>query len=372
MGGLDKANGSVNSASRRRVTIIDVADALGLTKSTVSRAMNGYPDISERTRMRVDRMAAEMGYRPLVQAQAIRTGRVRALGFVLQSDLHDGYRPFLSEFLAGLTQAAGAESWTLTVASAAGSGAVLDTYERLVDERKVDGFVLPRTRPHDERIALLRRLEVPFVLFGRTEDDEGCAWYDILGEDAMREAVLRLAAAGHRRIAHVGALSHYYYARLREEGYRQGLSEAGLKLDPRLITRDAVSREDGADATRRLLALDEPPTAIVAAVDMAALGVCREINRAGLTVGQDISVVSYDGIPEADHADPPLSTFVVDTRTAGERLATLLIRRIRGEAPEDLRETAKARLVARGSDGPMRLTSDEIAQKLKIQRRSEL
>ena len=104
--------------STPRVTITTLAESLGLAKGTVSRALNGYPDISDATRARVMNAAKRMGYAPMAHAQAIRTGRVRALGIVLQVGEHDAQRPFLAEFLAGLTTAASAENWTLTLATA--------------------------------------------------------------------------------------------------------------------------------------------------------------------------------------------------------------------------------------------------------------
>ena len=347
-----------------RVTIGHLAEALGLTKGTVSRAMNGYPDISDSTRNRVLRQAERMGYRPLSHAQAIRTGRVRSIGLVLQADAHDGQRPFLAEFLAGLTQSASAESWTLTVATAASEGELTATLDRLVDERKADGFILPRTKCHDERIALLLDHEVPFVLFGRTEDPTGCAWYDILGEEAMAEAVARLARFGHRRIGFVGGGAGYCYARLREEGFVQGMQAAGLVPDPALMQRDAVTRAEGAAATRALLARGEPPTAIVFATDMAALGAYDVAAELGLEIGRDLSLIGYDGIPEGAWMRPALTTFSVDSHAAGARLAHLLIRRIRGAPPEELRETARASLAARGSDGPPGSTSRALAARI--------
>ncbi|RVT83250.1 LacI family transcriptional regulator [Rhodobacteraceae bacterium CCMM004] len=352
------------TAGRGRVTISDLAAHLGVTKSTVSRALNGYSDIAEATQLRVKRAAAQLGYRPLSHAQAIRTGRSRALGFVLQSDLHDGYRPFLSEFLAGMTHAASTENWTLTVAQAESEDDVLDTFERLIAEHKVDGFVLPRTKSADPRIDRLRAMDVPFVLFGRTARPDGCAWFDISGETAMAAAVARLADMGHRRIAHIGGAEGFHYTRLRAEGYRDGLRAAGLPWDPRLVCHDAAGHTDGRAAARRLLTLDRPPTAIVAAVDLAALGAYQAIAEAGLTVGREVSVIAYDGTPLAAYAAPPLTTFSVDSRHAGARLAALLIARIRGAAPEDLREVVEATLIVRGSDGPPVLTSHDLGARL--------
>ena len=162
-----------------------------MTKSTVSRALNGYPDIAEQTRLRVERMAEQMGYRPLSQAQAIRTGKP-CLGLVLQVYDHDAHRPFLTEFLAGISYVASREGWTLTVASADSDAATLKVMRQLVEDRKADGFILPRALREDQG-RTPADLSAPFVIFGRTHDDTDCAWYDIAGEDAMREAVLHLA-----------------------------------------------------------------------------------------------------------------------------------------------------------------------------------
>lgn len=362
---LADAPDSVRGDARTvRVTINHLADALGLSKGTVSRALNGYPDISEITRHRVVRMAERMGYAPLAHAQAIRTGRVRALGIVLQIGEHDAQRPFLAEFLAGLTAAASAESWTLTLATAPTEAEALVTMRRLIDERKTDGFILPRTKVDDPRIALLRALDVPFVLWGRTGDPTGCAWFDILGEDAMGEAVMRLQDIGHRRIGYLGGGRGFNYSVLRHEGYRSALEAVGLDYDPEIVCESAVTVEEGAAAGRRLLAGPRPPTALVCATDMGALGLYRAVAEAGLEVGRDVSVIAYDGIPEGAYATPQLTTFEVDSREAGARLAQLLIRRIRGEAPEDLRETAHARLRLRASDGPPAMTSEDLRERL--------
>ena len=349
---------------RPRITISDVSAALGLTKSTVSRALNGYPDISSTTRERVRRTAARMGYRPLSHAQAIRTGRARALGLVIQIDDHDAHRPFLADFLAGISFVASGEGWTITVATADGEAATLATMRRLLDEHKVDGFILARTLVEDPRIALLRSQDVPFVMFGRTRDPEGCAWYDIRSEDAMADAVRRLAALGHRRIAFVNGGLRYQYSRLRLEGFRRGLAKAGLDEDPALVRSGALVPGEGEEAAEALLGLERPPTAVVFAVDAAALGLYRAVRRHGLQVARHVSVLGYDGTPDGSHADPPLTTYAVDIRRAGERLARMLIERVRGADPEGLRETAPATFVDRGSIAPPEIGSGDLARLL--------
>jgi LacI family transcriptional regulator len=349
---------------RRRTTISDLAEHLSLTKGTVSRALNDYPDIAEDTRLRVRIAAEQMGYRPLSHAQAIRTGRVRSIGLVLDVYEHDGHRPFLADFLAGLSSSAAQHDWTLTVTTAATEDDTARLLWKLHDERKVDGFILPRTYEHDDRVSALRAANVPHVLFGRIADLANTAFFDIAGEDAMVDAVGLLHRLGHRRIGFVSGGDGYMYTRLRQDGYIAGLEAVGLPFAPELIAGPAVSQVDGAAAARQLLSLDEPPTALVYAIDQSALGAYATARDFDLEIGRDLSVVSYDGIPEGALMVPQLSSFRVDMREAGERLAELLIRNIRGEAAGDLQEIAPAHFAARGSHGPKHMTSAELAARV--------
>ncbi len=354
-----------DAPARKRVTINHLAESLGLTKGTVSRALNDYPDISETTRLRVRKRAEVMGYRPLSQAQGIRTGRTRSIGLVFRTDLPNAQRPFIADFLAGVTRRASAEHWTLTVATAASEAELIDIHRRLIEERKADGFILPRTDANDARVELLRETRTPFVLYGRTTDLSHCAWFDIAGEDAMSTAVRRLYDLGHRRIGFVNGEARYNFSRIRRTAIVNALEAVGLPRDDALLSGTAMTHDAGRNATMDLLGQKRPPTAIIFATDLAAVGSYTAAKACGLTVGKDLSVISYDGIPEGAYADPGLTTFHVDNHHAGDRLAELLIRRVRGEPPETLRELAPAKLVARGSDGPPTLTSDQLADRLK-------
>ena len=351
----------VMAKTHARVTISDVSAALGLTKSTVSRALNDYSDIADGTRLRVRRMAEKMGYRPLSHAQAIRTGRTKSLGLVIQMADHDAQRPFLAEFLAGLSQGASAEGWTLTIAATDSPTATLATFRNMISDRKVDGFILPRTMVQDDRLDLLRDAKFPFVLFGRSPDPTDCAWFDVLGEDAMTDPVRHLVTLGHTKIGFINGGMRYTYSRLRHSGFLKGMNQAGLAPDPAYLTHEAVTVAEGKTAALQLLSTASPPTAIVCAVDMAALGVYRACADLALAVGSDISVIAYDGTPDGAYATPPLSTYAVDFTAAGKRLSALLIRRIKGEPPEVLRKTVQPTFLDRGSAGAPRLTSSQLA-----------
>jgi len=352
----------------QRVTIVDVADRLGLTKGTVSRALNNYADISEDTRRRVSKAAQEMGYVPLASAQSIKTGRSRALGLVLEIDAHDQHSPFLTDFIAGITQAASHEGWTLTIAAARYGKDLRDTVERLRTAGKADGFIVQRTRVHDDRIEYMADRGIPFILYGRTRygeaDQGGHSWFDISGERAMSQAYERLAGLGHQRIAFVGFDESYNFTRLRYEGFLAGCAAAGHAPDPELCCLGVRNGIEGEAATLKLMQLAEPPTAIVFATDEAAFGGYEAAARLGLRIGEDLSMISYDGVPRGRFLNPTLSSYHVDNHLAGETLARLLIRQLRGEPASALTQIADAVLFEGGSHGPPRKTSQELARSL--------
>lgn len=345
----------------KKVTIQELSDYLGLSKGTVSRALNQYPDIAESTKLRVANAAKKLGYRPSSYAQAIRTGRVRSVGLVLNVAGENPHRPFLSDFLNGISIRLGEDEWTLVVATAQSDANSLDVHSRLIEERKVDGFILPRTKIRDARVDLLKAHNVPFVLYGRVADTGNCAWFDIAGETVMQQAVARLAGFGHSRIAFIGGSTDANFEALRFEGYKAGLQKAGLLFEKDLIIEGAMTVEQGFAAGQALLSIPAPPTAIICALDRAAIGASDAVAALGLDVGRDISIIGYDGIPEGAYATPPLTTFSVDSKAAGKRLADIILQVIRGAEAGSFRELGKAKLIERQSDGPITKSSKEIS-----------
>lgn len=345
-----------------RVTIQDLASSLQLSKGTVSRALNDYPDIATTTKKRVARQALKLGYRPSKQAQGLRTGQTRSVGLVLNMDADNTHKPFLSSFLDGISRFLSEQGWSLAVATAVDPSDSVDKHRSLYIDRKVDGFILPRTAANDARVNALREADIPFVMYGRHQDDRQCAWFDIAGEEAMIDAVARLANFGHSRIAYIGGGRLTNFEVLRQQGYLDGMNKQSLETDDTLIRNNAMSERDGFNAALSLLNLSLPPTAIVCALDRVALGAYSAIEQNGLIVGKDISIIAYDGIPEGRYATPPLTTFSVDNRKAGSSLAELLLKRISGEDAESLRVLSRALLIARKSDNRNIHTTEQLAE----------
>ncbi len=344
-----------------RVTIQALARELGLSKSTVSRALNDYPDISQATKRRVSATALAVGYHPSSQARGLRSGRTQAIGLVLDMDSGNTHRPFLSNFLDGISSYLSQLGWTLSVATASGMDGLVNTHRKLLLDHKVDGFIVPRNHRNDSRLALLKTARTPYVIYGRSPVADNSPCFDVLSEDAMRQAVRRLAKFGHTQIAYLGGHAEANYEFIRRSGFIAGMKDHGLSVNTALCAQLATTEEEGRLATLSLLQSSNPPTAIVCAMDRAALGACQAIQSLSLKVGIDVSVTGYDGIPEGQHADPRLTSFAVDNHLAGASLARLLVARIEDQPIEHLHELQAAHILPGESDGTVHLQSHELA-----------
>ena len=346
-------------------TIADVARATGLSKGTVSRALNDYTTIAPATKATVREAARALGYQPSHSARNLKRGASETIGVVLTVGESTLYSPFLAAFLSGVTQRLNELSYDLLVSTALSDDQAALAYRRMVAAKKADGFIVTRTLIRDPRIECLTELGVPFIAHGRTIGQDGHAWFDLDNERAMRDAVAHVASLGHRRIGYVGAPADLNFARLRLAGFVAGLRDAGCPADDALVAADAGYEElAGERAALALLRAPEPPTAIVCAVDRLAIGAAVACASLGLEVGRHVTLIGYDDIPSARHVSPPLTTFSQDMAASGARVASDLVRLINGAEPGEVQTLARATLVRRASDGPPALDPAALAARI--------
>ena len=328
-----------------------LSTSLGLSMTTVSRALNGYAEVSEATRARVIQAAEEAGYRPHPVARRLALGRAEAIGVVLPNTFDDLTDPFFSELLRGMTAVVEGANLDLLVTASPAGPAELRAYRRMVEGRRVDGLIVGRTRTHDERIEYLLDQDFPFVCHGRTSTDRPYAYLDVDGEAGFRTLTRRMVDRGHRRIALISPPSTLMFSALRRRGYEAMLEEAGIAVDPALIAEGDLTEQTGYEAAQRLLGLDSPPTAVLCGNDSIAIGAMHAVKAARLRVGHDISVAGYDDLPVARYTEPPLTTLRQPIREAGARIVEMLLARISGTPATALQELWEPQLVARRSDG---------------------
>lgn len=347
-----QAREDASARAKTAISLQDLARQLNLSKGTVSRALNGYSDISAKTKARVVAAAREHGYTPSSTARRLARGTINTVGFVLPAGGGHRSEPFLSEMLDGLSRTLNSQDRDLIIVSAPDADHELEQYERLMRARKVDGFVVARTHRHDARVRLLLDHGFPFVTHGRSEFDEPHAWLDADNEQAFFLATKHLLDLGHRAIGFLGCSPTLYLGYLRERGYRRALEAAGADANESWIAYCDISPAGGHVEAARLLAAAARPTALVCVTDAVAVGALRAIKEAGLCCPADVSVIGYDGIEVGAYADPPLTTMSQPKRRAGTRLAEILLAVIGGEDPGQFQDLWEANLVHRRSDGP--------------------
>jgi LacI family transcriptional regulator len=313
----------------QRVNITELARLSGVSVGTVSRALNGYPDVNEATRERVMALAQELDYTPDAAARKLVTRRSHVVGVVL--DTGEGHpdlgHPFFHEVLVGLKQELGARGFDLLLLSSAnpGGGYGDHSYLKRCLHHGVEGVVLMGVAADDPEVERLARSSLPTVSVDLELAGRATRWVTSDSEGGAQLAVEHLAALGHRRIAHIAGPPVTTPGRARLNGFRRAIADANLPYGDDLVAYGDFYYDAGRDAMGRLLDLPHAPTAVFAASDMMAIGAMRAVHERGLSVPQDVSVVGFDDIPMAAMAHPPLTTIRQEKAEIGALASRTLI-----------------------------------------------
>ncbi len=337
-----------------------LSDLLGLSQTTVSRALNGYPEVAEATRLRVETAARVHGYIPNTRARSLATGRAMSIGHVIPiSTKHEMVNPIFADFIAGAGEhyaRAGYDMHLIVVPDAEEAR----TYRALAARRNVDGVIVHAPRVHDPRLPLLREIGLPFVVHGRDSGETApYSWLDVNNRRAFARATGFLLDLGHRRIALINGLEYMDFALRRRDGFLRALADRGIAADPALMRADEMTEPNGYDAARAMLAAPDPPTAFVVSSIISAMGVRRAIQERGLRMGADVSVIAHDDelsyFRNADGAGIPIFTATRSSvRQAGRQAAEMLLSIIEKPEPDPLTRLFEAELTLGRSTGPRR------------------
>ncbi len=314
------------------VTIRDVAKQLNLSITTVSRSLDGYPDVSEATRQRVLQAAHELGYLPNRAARQLRRKRTDTIGYILPSGAARFSDPFFAEFISGLADEAAQNSYDLLVSSApAGGDAEQQVYQRWVCERRVDGFVVNRIRRSDWRLRYLAEEHIPFTTLERSLDLLDYPSIHVENTNSVSSLVDHLVVQGFRRLAFVGGPENLTIHYDRFVGYCQGLAHHNLPFDPSLVTQADLTSPGGYQAARQLLSLADPPDAVICINDETAFGVLHAAHEAHLSVGENLAVAGFDGVQDSLYSQPPLTTVDQPVPEITQCLVRMLLAEINGD-----------------------------------------
>ncbi len=300
-------NSKVDEGSwQQRVTLYDVAEAAGVSKSTVSRILDErLPRSDNETAKRVRKIAEELGYVRDVSASSLRRGNTMTVGVIVPR-LTDTVMAMLYESLAKACSRLGRFAIVATTDDKPNA-------DRLAAEsllrRGVDGLILSTAREDDDFPDELSRRGIPYVLALRTDGHS----LSSIGDDRLGGylATRHLLDLGHRMIGVIAGPSYASSSRGRVEGYKQALGEAGIMLDQAYIIPSTFGINSGTEAVERLMQLDPRPTAVFAVNDNTAIGALSGLAKLGLSVPGDVSLVGYNDIPIVSHLPTPLTTLRV-------------------------------------------------------------
>ncbi|MDP9262600.1 MAG: LacI family transcriptional regulator [Actinomycetota bacterium] len=313
------------------VTIRDVARVSGVSPMTVSRVINESERVSPETRRRVEHAIAELGYVPNRHARGLSRRRTGTIAVIVP----DVANPFFTLIVRAAEEVARRADYRVLLCDTRADVTVeRDVISEMIAHR-VEGIVIaPVSDRSSAHLRQLARFGVPFVLIDRTVS--GVEADSVLGDSSggARTLVEHLISLGHRRIGMVVETDDVSTARDRRHGYEAALEAAGITVDPQLVTEATVDPEGGVEGMRRLLALDEPPTAVFTVNNLVALGAIEAVRSAGLEVPDDVALVCFDDIEYASRLYPFLTAMVQPAETFGTLGTQLLLERIEGRGPE--------------------------------------
>ena len=312
---------------RRPASIKDIARVVGVSHSTVSRALQNSPLVNRQTADEIRRIARDVGYRASAVARGLVTRKTRTIGVVVTT-ISD---PFVSEVVSGIELAANDNGYSVLLGESNADPAREKSVVQSFAERRVDGIVVTSSRVGELYTPMLAEMMAPIVLINNQHPGQFVHSVMIENVGASREAVEYLLRLGHRRIAYVGDRYGYQSDAERFAGYRQALERAGAAFAEELAVLGDGKPEGGAPAMEKLLALDDPPTAVFCYNDMTALGVLRAVYARGLRVPDDVSVVGFDDLFLCCYLRPQLTTVRQPMRRMGQMALDNLLKLMSGQ-----------------------------------------
>ena len=330
--------------NRKSITIHDVAAEAGVSVSTVSRVLNNKDDVSAETYERVQQVISKLGYASSLAARGMRSRRTNVIGLIMP----DVAAPYSQTVLQGVNRAIAQQNYDLIVYTNgdARKNASADQevyFVSLLNGSITDGVIVVTP------VATNLPTAAPIVAID--PNNESPDWPAIISTnlDGALQAMKYLTDLGHRRIGYINGRSELVSASRRLKGYLEGLAAAGICIDEDLIETGDYTTETGVVCAHRLLALDDPPTAIFAANDQTAMGVYQAAQEVGMRIPEDLSVVGFDNLQESLFLKPPLTTVNQFIQEMGTIAVDILVKLIKGKTPENNLHKIQTELVIRDS-----------------------
>ena len=312
-----------------KITISDVAEALGVSKTTVSRAISGKGRIGEETRDRVMKYIKEHGYKPNVIAKGLAQSKTYNIGWVIPGNYDLVDLPFFQRCLKGIVEVAGSEDYDIVLSMVTNRD--ISQLERLINNHKVDGVILSRTWADDKSVAYLKKNHIPFVAIGSSDDAE-VIQVDNDHVNACREMTALLLDKGLRRIGLIGGSKDLMVTHMRYEGYRKAFEEKNLPLDDTIIYQDCESVTTIRKAAEELL--KKKAECILCMDDSICLQVLEALKEKNVSVPADVKIASFYNSTLLSGNNPAITSLQFDAKEVGKVACKVLLTYLDGEEVE--------------------------------------
>lgn len=322
------------------VTVYDVADAVGLSIASVSRALNGQPGVSPATSEKIRVAAESLGYQPNEVARSLVAKSTQTIALLLP----DITNPFFPELVEGVQLVVDQEEHVLFLSNRAMNSEKVSHDVSVLRRKQVDGLIVVAGTFTDQ-VEDAVFSGIPTVFLDRSSASPGTLSVGVDHEAAAYDAVRHLLSLGHTKIAHIAGPRSLAVAQQREAGWRRALTEAGLAASPALVAPGDFTEEGGQAAIRALFERGHEFTAVFAANDLSAIGVLAHCAQNSISVPDDLSVIGFDGIQLSRYTTPMLTTVAQPIVELGIAAGELLLDAVRGAAIAEPRITLPTQLV---------------------------
>lgn len=336
------------------MSIKKLAEYLGLSKSTVSRALNGYSDVNADTRIKVMKAAQEMGYKANPTAKRLASGKSRNIGIILPSNTRLFVSSAFSKVLAGVSNLLAKHDYRLIVTTLSESQNEQQVYSEFITSGLVDALFIVRTRINDERIRLLKEYNFPYICYGFEQGYAPDSYVDVDNQQAFYKLTKRQIELGHKRIAFLDAPINLTLSQARKQGYLNAMQEANLDVDPRWLLNGELNEGDAMNMTKELMAFSQRPTSILCADDTMAMGTISACEELGYSPGIDVAIAGYGDYEHSIYSKPSITTLKYDTLAVGEELAKLMLNKLENKQFE-IKNWYQAEIIARQSDANVKV-----------------
>ncbi|MBX9984369.1 LacI family transcriptional regulator [Priestia sp. Y58] len=313
-------------------TIKDIARVAGVSVTTVSRALNGYSDVNEKTRQKIAAVARELNYSPNTLARGLVMQKSKTIGLLVSGISRESVKDnFTFEVLCGVNERASTLGYDLILFNTNTMMQREKTYTQLCRERRVDGAIIQGIKKEDPYLKEVVESDIPCVLVDIPVHSNSVGYVTTDNALGAKKAVEHLASLGHKHIGMINGHEDAFVSQERLNGYTEALKECGLSFRPEWVVSGNFEEKKAEKAAQELINRHKEVTAIFCASDLMALGALKACKELGLHVPKEMSIVGYDNIVLASYSSPNLTTVGQEVYQIGYEAADLLIEMLEGK-----------------------------------------